>query len=83
MPVYALSSILLGGLPIVSIAAGVAQRQMCIRDSDTPTVSDAVVHSLAMLPVAALLTMFVFALLTLMAVRLLAIGLSLIHISEP
>src|SRR5690606_19254382 len=73
-PVYALSSILLGGLPIVSIAAGVALLVWWVHD--TPTVSDAVVHSLAMLPVAALLTMFVFALLTLMAVRLLAIGMS-------
>ncbi|WP_016935397.1 non-ribosomal peptide synthetase, partial [Rhodococcus sp. R1101] len=74
VPVYALSSILLGGLPIVSIAAGVALLVWWVHD--TPTVSDAVVHSLAMLPVAALLTMFVFALLTLLSVRLLAIGMT-------
>ncbi|UYP19356.1 amino acid adenylation domain-containing protein [Rhodococcus sp. Z13] len=74
VPAYALSSILIGGLPVVSIAAGVALLVWWVHD--TPTVSDAVVRSLAMLPVAALLTMFVFALVTLLAVRLLAVGMT-------
>ena len=74
VPVYALSSLLLGGLPIASIAAGVALLVWWVHD--TATVSDAVVHSLAMLPGAALLTMFVFALLTLLSVRLLSIGMT-------
>ncbi|MGC5163711.1 Pls/PosA family non-ribosomal peptide synthetase [Rhodococcus sp. DT1] len=71
IPVYALTSVLLGGLPIASIAAGVALLVWWVRD--TATVADAVPRSLAMLPVAALLTMFVFALTTLIAVRLLSI----------
>ena len=71
VPVYALSSLLLGGLPIVSIAAGVALLVWWVHD--TATVSDAVLRSLAMLPVAALLTMFVFALLTLISVRMLSV----------
>ena len=71
IPVYALTSVLLGGLPIASIAAGVALLVWWVRD--TATVAEAVPLSLTMLPVAALLTMFVFALTTLITVRLLSI----------
>lgn len=74
VPVYALSSLLLGGLPILSIGTGVALLVWWVHD--TATVSDAVLRSLAMLPVAALLTMFVFAMCTLLAVRVLALGMT-------
>ncbi|MEE2033900.1 Pls/PosA family non-ribosomal peptide synthetase, partial [Rhodococcus chondri] len=74
LPIFGLTSILLAGLPIVSIGAGVALLVWWVRD--TPTVPDAVVRSLAMLPAAALVTMLVFAVLTVLTVRLLSVGMT-------
>ncbi|WP_435278562.1 Pls/PosA family non-ribosomal peptide synthetase [Rhodococcus yananensis] len=74
VPVFGLTSVLLAGLPIVSIGAGVALLVWWVRD--TVTVGDAVGRSLTMLPAAGLLTMFVFAVLTVAVVRLLSIGMT-------
>jgi non-ribosomal peptide synthetase-like protein len=74
VPVFGVTSILLAGLPIMSIGAGVALLVWWVKD--TTSVPEAVVRSLAMLPAGGILTMAVFAVLTLITVRLLSIGMT-------
>ncbi|NLU62573.1 amino acid adenylation domain-containing protein [Rhodococcus sp. HNM0563] len=74
VPMFGVTSILLAGLPILSIGAGVALLVWWVRD--TVSVSEAVLRSLAMLPAGGVLTMAVFAVLTLITVRLLSIGMT-------
>ena len=74
VPVFGASSVLIAGLPLVAIGAGVALIGWWV--SDTATLPEAVARSLVMLPAAGLLTMFVFALLTVAAVRLLSLGMT-------
>ena len=71
---FGITSIALGALPILGLAAGIALIGWWIRD--TASVGEAFVRSIAILPVATLVSLFVFALVTVVAVRLLAIGVS-------
>ncbi|HEY5854670.1 MAG TPA: Pls/PosA family non-ribosomal peptide synthetase [Aldersonia sp.] len=72
--VFGITSVALGALPIVGLAAGIALIGWWIRD--TASVGEAFVRSIAILPVATLVSLFVFALVTVVAVRLLSIGVS-------
>ena len=74
VPVFGVTSVLLAGLPLLAIGAGVALIGWWVRN--TVTLTDAVARSIMMLPAAGILTMFVFALLTLVSVRLLSIGMT-------
>ncbi len=73
VPVYAVSSILLGALPLVSLGAGLGLLIWAARD--TLTLADAVWAALPWVPVATLLAAAVYAAVTVAAVRILAIGL--------
>ncbi len=70
---FALTSIALAAMPILGLAAGGVLLAWWIRDDRT--VAGALGHAFAMLPVATLLSLAVFAVTTLVAVRLLSIGL--------
>ncbi len=71
--VYGLTSMLLGALPLAALAAGLAVIAYAVRG--TATLADAVVPALLWVPVATLVALAVYAALTVLAVRLLAIGL--------
>ncbi|MGV0835638.1 Pls/PosA family non-ribosomal peptide synthetase [Mycolicibacterium thermoresistibile] len=71
--VYGVSSLLLGALPLAGLAAAVAVIGWAIRD--TATLGAAVVPALVWLPVATLAALGTYAVLTVLGVRLLAIGL--------
>lgn len=73
VPVYAVSSILLGGLPLAALGAGLGLLIWAARD--TATLTDAVWAALPWVPVATLLAAAVYAAVTVAAVRILAIGL--------
>ncbi|AKS32152.1 Pls/PosA family non-ribosomal peptide synthetase [Mycolicibacterium goodii] len=72
--VYGVTSVLLGGLPLVALGAGLAVIGWGIRGTATPL--DAVLPALAWTPVATLVAVLVYAALTVLGVRLLSIGLS-------
>ncbi|MFH5209423.1 Pls/PosA family non-ribosomal peptide synthetase [Antrihabitans spumae] len=72
--VFAITSFALAGMPIFGLAAGVALIGWWISDADT--LASAAAQSFVMLPLATILSMVVFALTTLIAVRLLGIGLT-------
>ncbi|GAA3163227.1 hypothetical protein GCM10020255_047380 [Rhodococcus baikonurensis] len=74
VPVYGVTSVFLAGMPIFALMAGIALIGWWIRDTDT--LASAVLQSLIMLPVATILSLLVFAVITLVAVRLLSIGLT-------
>lgn len=74
VPVYGVTSVFLAGMPIFALMAGIALIGWWIRDTDT--LASAVLQSLIMLPVATILSLLVFAVVTLVAVRLLSIGLT-------
>ena len=71
--IYGVSSLLLGGLPLVSLAAGLAVVGWGARG--TSTLSGAAVAALPWIPVATLAALAVYAVLTVIGVRILAIGL--------
>ena len=71
--VYGLSSLLLGALPLAGLGAGLAMLAWAARDAGT--LSDAVVAALPWIPVATLAALIVYAALTVIGVRTLAIGL--------
>jgi len=71
--VYGMSSLLLSALPLVALAAGFAVIGWAVRD--TGTLSQAVLPALIWTPVATLAALTVYALLTLLGVRMLSIGL--------
>ncbi|MGV9799069.1 Pls/PosA family non-ribosomal peptide synthetase [Mycobacterium sp. NPDC003449] len=72
--VYGLTSILLSGLPLAALAAGLAVIGWAVRGTATP--ADALVPALAWTPVAAVVAMVVYAALTVIGVRVLSLGLS-------
>ena len=73
LAVYGLSSLLLGALPLAGLGAGVAVLSWAGRDS--ATLAGAVGAALPWIPVATLAALFVYAALTVVGVRVLALGL--------
>jgi non-ribosomal peptide synthetase-like protein len=71
--VYGVTSVLLGGVPLLALAAGLAVLGWAVHD--TASVSDAIVPALLWTPVATLLAVVVYAGLTVLGVRGLALGL--------
>ncbi|MCV7077079.1 Pls/PosA family non-ribosomal peptide synthetase [Mycobacterium szulgai] len=70
---YGLTSLLLAGLPLLAVASGLAVIAVAVRG--TRRLSQAVLPALAWSPVAALAALAMYGLLTVLAVRLLSIGL--------
>lgn len=70
---YGLTSILLGSLPLVAVASGLAVIGLAVRPTDR--LSQAVVPALLWTPVATLTAVAVYALLTVLGVRVLSLGL--------
>ena len=73
VPMYGLTSLLLGALPLLAVAAGVAVIGVAVHH--TRRLSQAVLPALAWTPVAALAAVAVYALVTVLAVRALSLGL--------
>ncbi|MFD6064105.1 Pls/PosA family non-ribosomal peptide synthetase [Rhodococcus wratislaviensis] len=73
VPVYGLTSLILSALPLIALGCGLLLLGWWIRGADT--VGAAAAAALPMLPAATLLALAVFAALTVVAVRLLGIGL--------
>jgi non-ribosomal peptide synthetase-like protein len=71
---YGLTSVLLGSLPLIAAASGVAVIAAAVRH--TRRLSEAVLPALLWTPAAALAAMAVYALLTVAAVRALSLGLT-------
>lgn len=71
--VYGLTSLLLAGLPLLAVASGLAPIVVAVRH--TRRLSQAVLPTLLWSPVAALAALSVYALVTVLAVRMLSIGL--------
>ncbi len=71
--VFGLTSMALAAMPVLGLAVGGALLAWWIRDDRTGAA--ALVHAYAMLPVATVLSLAVFAVATVIAVRLLSIGL--------
>jgi non-ribosomal peptide synthetase-like protein len=74
VPVYGLTSLAIASLPIVALAAGIVVIGTAV--SDAPDIGAAIPSALLWLPVATLLALFVFAALTVVAVRALGVGLT-------
>ncbi|MGW0173434.1 Pls/PosA family non-ribosomal peptide synthetase [Rhodococcus sp. NPDC003322] len=74
VPVYGLTSLFIASLPIVALAAGIALIGWGVHDATD--LGAAIPRALAWLPVATLLALLVFAVLTAVAVRALGIGLT-------
>jgi len=72
--VYGVTSILLGSLPLAGLAAGLAVIGWGIRDTATPV--DAILPALAWTPVATVVAVLTYAVLTVLGVRVLSVGLS-------
>ncbi|MDP9167275.1 MAG: AMP-binding protein, partial [Actinomycetota bacterium] len=70
---YGVTSILLGAVPLLALAAGLAVLGWAIRDTAAP--SDAIVPALAWTPVATVAAVVVYAVATILGVRLMALGL--------
>ncbi len=73
VPVYGLTALLLGALPLLAVASGLAVIGVAIRHAQR--LSQAVLPALLWTPVAAVTAFTVYALLTVVAVRSLSIGL--------
>lgn len=71
--VYGLTSVLLGGLPLFALGAGLAV--ICWAVRDTTTLTAAILPAVAWTPAATLAALAVYAALTVIGVRLLSIGL--------
>jgi non-ribosomal peptide synthetase-like protein len=71
--VYGITSVLLGGLPLLALGAGLAVLGWAIRDSQT--LAGAIGPALLWTPVATLVAVAVYAALTVIGVRVLSIGL--------
>ncbi|MGV0778692.1 Pls/PosA family non-ribosomal peptide synthetase [Mycolicibacterium elephantis] len=71
--VYGVTSLLLGGLPLVALGAGLAMIGWAVRD--TPSVTAAVGPALLWAPAATLVAVLTYAALTLIGVRVLSVGL--------
>lgn len=72
--VYGVTSILLGSLPLAGLAAGLAVIGWGIRDTATPV--EAILPALAWTPVATVVAVLTYAVLTVLGVRVLSVGLS-------
>jgi non-ribosomal peptide synthetase-like protein len=70
---FGVTSILLGAVPLVALGAGLAVLGWAIRG--TASLTDAIVPALAWTPVATVVAVIVYALLTVLGVRALALGL--------
>ncbi|WP_163801361.1 Pls/PosA family non-ribosomal peptide synthetase [Mycolicibacterium sediminis] len=70
---YGVTSVLLGGIPLVALAAGLAVIGWGIRD--TASLGEAILPALAWTPVATLAAVVVYAAATVLGVRLLSLGL--------
>jgi non-ribosomal peptide synthetase-like protein len=73
VPVYGLTALLLGALPLLAVASGLAVIGIAVRH--TQRLSQAVLPALLWTPVAAVTAITAYALLTVVAVRILSIGL--------
>ncbi|MHA4852262.1 Pls/PosA family non-ribosomal peptide synthetase [Rhodococcus sp. MSC1_016] len=73
VPVFGVTSMLIAGLPIFALLSGIALIGWRIRDAGT--IGSAVLQSLMVLPIATVLSLAVFAVFTVIAVRLLSIRL--------
>ena len=73
VPIYGVSSLVLGALPLVALSAGLAVEAWAIRD--TATLWAAIRAGAPWIPVATLVAAFVYALITVVGVRLCSIGL--------
>ena len=71
--VYGISSLLLGGLPLASLGAGLAVLAWAVRD--TVSLADALTVAAPWVPVATVVALAVYAVLTVLGVRLLSVGL--------
>ena len=71
--IFGISSMLLGGLPLVSLGAGLALLGWAARDA--ATLQAAVLAALPWIPVATLVSLAVYAALTVIGVRMMALGL--------
>jgi non-ribosomal peptide synthetase-like protein len=71
--VYGVTSVLLGGVPLVALGAGLALLGWAIRD--TSTLKDALVPVAVWTPVATIVAIVVYAVLTVVGVRMLSLGL--------
>ncbi len=71
--IYGGSSLLLGALPLAALGAGLAVLARAVRD--TATLGDAIRTAAPWIPVATLVAVAVYAILTVLGVRMLAIGL--------
>ncbi|WP_137726020.1 Pls/PosA family non-ribosomal peptide synthetase [Prescottella subtropica] len=74
VPIFGVTSVLLAGMPIFGLASGLAVVGWRVRGADG--LGDAFGRALTVLPAATVLSLFVFAALTVIAVRLLSIGLT-------
>ncbi|WP_239588914.1 Pls/PosA family non-ribosomal peptide synthetase [Gordonia hydrophobica] len=74
VPIYAFSALLISGIPLVSLAAGLVVIGTWALPAER--MRDAALRGIALAPVAALAAMAVFALLVLISVRLLSIGMT-------
>ncbi|WP_328856722.1 amino acid adenylation domain-containing protein [Williamsia herbipolensis] len=74
VPVYGVSSILLAGIPLIALAAGLAVIGTWAARADR--LRDVALRSLALLPAATVVSLLVFAAITAIGVRLLSIGMS-------
>jgi non-ribosomal peptide synthetase-like protein len=72
--IYGVTSVLLAGLPLLSLGAGLAVIGWGIRDADT--VAEAIVPAAVWTPVATLAAVAIYALLTVLGVRILSLWLS-------
>lgn len=73
MPIYGVSSLLLAGLPLLALGSGLAVLGWAARDTDT--LGRAVLVAAPWIPVATGVSLAVYAVLTVLGVRLAAIGL--------
>ncbi|MBO0680719.1 amino acid adenylation domain-containing protein [Mycolicibacterium sp. S2-37] len=71
--VYGVTSMLLGAVPLAALGAGLAVTAWAVRD--TPSVAQAVLPALLWSPVATLVAVLVYAVITLAGVRLMSLGL--------
>ncbi len=74
VPIFGVTSVVLAGMPIFGLAAGLLLVGLRVRGA--ADLGDAFRRALVILPVATLASLFVFAALTVIAVRLLSIGLT-------
>ncbi|MFD4368857.1 Pls/PosA family non-ribosomal peptide synthetase [Rhodococcus sp. NPDC058521] len=73
VPVFGVTSMVLAGMPIFALIAGIAIIGWGVRDTDS--IGSAIAHSMLYLPLSTFVSLAVFAATTVVTVRLLSIGL--------